>query len=61
LRVRVDGDEHLASVAPSFAWAADGELVLYSDSSGRVGLAVNGGSAAERLRVGRDDELVIEA
>ena len=34
-------------------------LVLYRDSCGRLGLAVNLGSAAELLGAGRDDELVL--
>lgn len=36
-----------------------GGLVVYGDSSGRLGVALDGGSAAEALGVGRDDELRI--
>ncbi len=53
------GATHRATVAPTFGAVAEGELALYGDSSGRLGLAVNRGSAAELLGVGRDDEVVI--
>ena len=42
----------------TFADGAGG-LVVYDDSSGRLGVALDGGSAAERLGAGRDDELRI--
>lgn len=38
----------------------NGGLVVYDDSSGRLGIAVDGGSAAERLGVERDDEVRLE-
>ena len=40
----------------TFADGAGG-LVVYGDSSGRLGIAVDRGSAAELLGAGRDDEL----
>jgi S-adenosyl-L-methionine hydrolase (adenosine-forming) len=43
----------------TFADGAGG-LVVYDDSSGRLGIAVDGGNAAERLAVGRDDEVRLE-
>jgi S-adenosylmethionine hydrolase len=44
----------------TFADGAGG-LVVYDDSSGRLGLALDGGSAADLLGAGRDDELRIES
>jgi S-adenosylmethionine hydrolase len=44
----------------TFADVAPGELVLYLDSGGSLALAVNGGSAAERLGVRGGDELRLE-
>jgi S-adenosyl-L-methionine hydrolase (adenosine-forming) len=41
----------------AFADAGAGELLLYADSDRRLALAVNQGSAAERLRLAVDDEL----
>ena len=43
----------------TFSDAAPGELVIHTDSSGYLALAVNGGSAAERLGVRSGDELEI--
>jgi hypothetical protein len=59
--VEAAGSSHRAAVAPTFGAVAEGELALYGDSSGWLGLAVNRGSAAELLGVGRDDEVVIRA
>jgi S-adenosylmethionine hydrolase len=53
--VRIGG--HDVTVARTFGDVEPGELVLYSDSSGSLALAVNGGSAAERLGVRTGDEL----
>lgn len=41
----------LAHMGDTFASVADGEFVVYGDSFGRVAIAVNGGSAADRLGV----------
>lgn len=57
--VEAGGAAHRAKVVPTFGAVGEGELALYGDSSGRLGLAVNRGSAAELLGVGRDDEVVI--
>jgi S-adenosylmethionine hydrolase len=46
---RVDVGGHVAVRAPTFGSVAAGELVLYVDSAGFAALAVNGGSAAQRL------------
>jgi S-adenosylmethionine hydrolase len=43
------GRTALARCGATFASVGAGELVLYGDSSGRVAIAVNGGSAAEAL------------
>lgn len=58
------GREALIGDAPAryvrtFGDAAPGELVLYEDSDRRLALAVNQGSAAERLGIAADDELWI--
>ncbi len=57
LRVRVAGAEHRAVRGLAFADVAEGELLLYEDAQGAVALAVNGGSAAETLRVARDQSV----
>jgi S-adenosylmethionine hydrolase len=44
----------------SFAELAPGELLAYRDSRGAIALAVNGGSAAQRLRLAVGDELQLE-
>jgi S-adenosylmethionine hydrolase len=59
--VRCRARTHRARMAEAFAEVEPGELVLYEDSWGMLGLAVNRGSAAELLGVGRDDELLLEA
>ena len=48
----------LDEVLQRFADGAGG-LVVYDDSSGRLAIALDGGSAAERLGAGRDVELRI--
>jgi S-adenosylmethionine hydrolase len=53
------GSEHPARRGMTFADGAGG-LVVYGDSSGRLGIALDGGSAAEMLDAARDDELRIE-
>jgi hypothetical protein len=57
-RVRVGG--HEARLARTFADAAPGELVLYEDAYRTLALAVNRGSAAERLALAPGAELRLE-
>ncbi len=57
-RVRVGG--HEARLARTFADAAPGELVLYEDAYRTLALAVNRGSAAERLALVPGAELRLE-
>jgi S-adenosyl-L-methionine hydrolase (adenosine-forming) len=45
--------------ALTFADVPNGELLLYEDSSGRLALALNRGSAAESLGLGRGDEVIL--
>ena len=54
------GEGHGALLGATFADGLGG-LVVYGDSSGRLGVALDGGSAAEALQVGRDAELRISA
>jgi S-adenosyl-L-methionine hydrolase (adenosine-forming) len=56
LRVEAGG-AHDAIYARTFADAPDGALLLYLDSSGSLALAVNRGSAAERIGLARGDEV----
>ncbi len=56
--VRVNGER--AAVGATFADVAPGELLIYVDSSGDLALAVNQGSAAQRLGLALDDDVVIE-
>lgn len=46
---------------PDGGAGAEAGLVVYEDSSGRVGIAVNLGSAAELLGAERDDEVLLAA
>jgi S-adenosylmethionine hydrolase len=55
--VLVDGDE--ARYATTFADVPAGALLLYEDAYRALSLAVNRGSAAERLRLDLDDEVRI--
>lgn len=57
--VSIDGEEHDALHARTFADVQAGELLLYEDAYRTLALAVNRGSAAERMGVGLDDELRI--
>jgi S-adenosyl-L-methionine hydrolase (adenosine-forming) len=59
LSVQVAGRVHPARYASTFADVASGELLLYQDAQRMAALAVNRGSAAERLGVARDDELIL--
>lgn len=51
--------EHHVRHGQKFSDAAPGELIMYSDSSGYLTVAVNQGSAAERLGLASGDELEI--
>ncbi|MGD0197457.1 MAG: SAM-dependent chlorinase/fluorinase [Solirubrobacteraceae bacterium] len=53
--VEIAGERREVAVGATFADVAEGELVVYVDSRGQLALAVNGGSAAERLAVAVDD------
>ena len=59
--VSIDGEEHDAHHARTFADVEPGELMLYEDAYRTLALAVNRGSAADRMAVGLDDELRIRA
>ncbi|MEO6496071.1 MAG: SAM hydroxide adenosyltransferase, partial [Solirubrobacteraceae bacterium] len=56
--VRVQGAP--AQFVRTFADVGPGELLLYEDAYRSLALAVNRGSAAERLALGLDDTLVLE-
>lgn len=51
------GAKAIARYASTFADVDEGELIVYEDAHRQLALAVNRGSAAEQLGVGRDDEL----
>jgi hypothetical protein len=55
--VGIDGEEHDAHLARTFTDVEAGELMLYEDAYRTLALAVNRGSAADRMAVGLDDEL----
>ncbi len=57
--VAIDGEEHDAHHARTFTDVEAGELLLYEDAYRTLALAVNRGSAADRIAVGLDDELRI--
>ena len=59
LSVQVAGRLHRARYAATFADVAAGELLLYEDAQRAPALAVNRGSAADLLGVGRDDQLLM--
>jgi S-adenosylmethionine hydrolase len=53
------GRRRVATVGKTFADVAKGKLVLYVDSAGFLAVAVNGGSAAQRIGIGPGTELTI--
>jgi S-adenosylmethionine hydrolase len=55
------GETHLGSYALAFSDVADGELLLFEDSTMQLALAVNRGRAAELLGVRAGDQLRIGA
>jgi S-adenosylmethionine hydrolase len=59
--IAAGGTEHEAHFARTFADVEAGGLLLYEDAYRMLALAVNRGSAAERLSVRIDDELRIRA
>jgi S-adenosyl-L-methionine hydrolase (adenosine-forming) len=59
--VDIDGEEHDAQYATTFADVAPGQLLLYEDAYRTLALAVNRGSAADRMGLVRDDELRLRA
>ncbi len=59
LSVEISGRVHRARYASTFADVTPGELLLYEDAQQMAALAVNRGSAADALRVERDDELLL--
>ncbi|HEU5474057.1 MAG TPA: SAM-dependent chlorinase/fluorinase [Actinophytocola sp.] len=58
-RVRLGA--HEAVVGRTFGDAPAGDLVVYVDSSGQAAVAVNGGSAADRLGAAPGDKLTLTA
>jgi S-adenosylmethionine hydrolase len=59
VRIEAHGASHEALFALTFADVAENELVLYLNSSGGLALAVNLGSAAERLGIAAGDEIAL--
>ena len=57
--VQVSHTVHPGRYASTFADVAAGELLLYEDAQRMAALAVNRGSAAERLRAERDHEILL--
>jgi S-adenosyl-L-methionine hydrolase (adenosine-forming) len=57
--VDVDGEDHPARFALTFADGEEGELILYVDSYASLALAVNRGSAAQALGLGPGDRVVL--
>jgi S-adenosylmethionine hydrolase len=57
--VEAGGGGHEARFAGTFADVGEGELVLYVDSHASLALAVNRGSAVERLGVAPGDRVVL--
>jgi S-adenosyl-L-methionine hydrolase (adenosine-forming) len=59
LEVETSAGQFEAVFARTFADVEPGRLLVYEDSSRSLSLAVNRGSAVERLGVGPDDEVVL--
>jgi hypothetical protein len=55
------GRQHEARYAATFADVDPGELLLYEDAEHMAALAVNHGSAAQALGIGRGDELHVRS
>jgi S-adenosylmethionine hydrolase len=61
LAVECAGRQTDAAFARTYEDVSRGEVLLYEDSSRSLALAVNRGSAAELLGLGRDDEVVLRS
>jgi S-adenosylmethionine hydrolase len=61
LAVESAGERVGATFARAYEDVGRGELLLYEDSTRTLALAVNRGSAAELLRLRRDDEVVLRS
>jgi hypothetical protein len=59
LSVEAGGRSLGATFARTFADVGEGDVIVFEDSSGRLALAVNRGSAAEMLEVAPGDEVAI--
>jgi S-adenosylmethionine hydrolase len=57
--VEAGGESHEAVFALTFAEAPEAGLIVYLDSYGSLALAVNRGSAAERLGLRAGDEVAL--
>jgi len=53
--LEVGGEHREVAIGATFGDVAEGELVVYADARGQLAVAVNGGSAAERLGIQVDD------
>lgn len=59
VRIRWEGGVAAARFLPSFGYAGEGELLVEVNSCGRVEIAVNKGSAAERLGLRPGVEVIL--
>jgi S-adenosyl-L-methionine hydrolase (adenosine-forming) len=59
ITVRHTGGVHTARYSATFAEVAPGELLIYEDAQQMVAIAINRGSAAERLGLRPDDDLLV--
>lgn len=59
VRVALAGEEHPARYCRTFAEVLEGEIALLADSTGRIAVAVNHGSASARLGATRDDAVTL--
>jgi S-adenosyl-L-methionine hydrolase (adenosine-forming) len=59
LEVEAGGDFQPAVFGRTFADAPEGGTLVYRDSAGYLGIAVNRGRVAESLRLDRDDQVLI--
>ncbi len=59
LLLQTDAETLKARYARAFADVADGELLLYEDAQRMAALAVNRGSAAEKMKLGRGMSLLL--
>ena len=59
LALEVAGRVFRARLARAFADVRSGELLVYEDANEAAAIALNGGSAAARLAVSPDDEIVV--